>query len=240
MVPHLSRRNLGGLAVLIAGVASLIAVLVYRLGLWPEPAEVAELQQAQHVASVEAPDRPWRTDRRIIHILDYHWTPRELHEGPEPYERHLADVAAVQGEQMPLLRHLATRYGLKAVYLEGLTVETVPAYREKVAALKTAAEQVAVSVGAPGRLLMAGHLDEVRPLDDAEALAAADPRKADAATLKARDDAIVKNALAGGEPVVVVLLGGGHDLAASVRAADPNCGYIRVTTKKVGELPKGP
>jgi hypothetical protein len=79
-------------------------------------------------------------------------------------------------------------------------------------------------------------LDEVRPLDDAEALATADPRKADAATLKARDDAIVRNALAGGEPVVVVVLGGGHDLAASVRAADPSCGYIRVTTDKVAEL----
>jgi hypothetical protein len=95
------------------------------------------------------------------------------------------------------------------------------------------------SVGAPGRLLLAGGLEEVRPLDDADALAAADPRTADAATLKARDDAIVRNALAGGEPVVVVL-GGDHDLIESVRAADPNCWYIRVTTKKVGELPKGP
>jgi hypothetical protein len=53
---------------------------------------------------------------------------------------------------------------------------------------------------------------------------------------KARDDAIVKNALAGGEPVVIVVLGGGHDLAESVRAADPHCGYIRVTTDKVAEL----
>jgi hypothetical protein len=70
-------------------------------------------------------------------------------------------------------------------------------------------------------------------------LAAADPRKADAATLKARDDAIVRNALAGGEPVVVVVLGGGHGLAESVRAADPHCGYVRVTTGKVAELMGG-
>jgi hypothetical protein len=219
--------------VLLAGAAFLVFAIVHRFGLWPEPAEVAELFRAPHVVRVEAPVRPWRTDRRIIHILDYHWTPRELHEGPEPYERHLADVAAVQAEQMPLLRHLTGRYGLKAVYLEGLTADTVGAYREKVAARKAAAEEEAVSVGAPGRLLLAGDLDEVRPLDDAEALAAADPRKADAATMKAREDAIVRKALAGGEPVVIVVLGGGHDLTESVCAADPNCGYIRVATIKV-------
>ena len=65
---------------------------------------------------------------------------------------------------------------------------------------------------------------------------AADPWKADAATLKARDDAIVRNALAGGEPVVIVVLGGDHDLIESVRAADPRCGYNRVTTGKVAGL----
>jgi hypothetical protein len=54
--------------------------------------------------------------------------------------------------------------------------------------------------------------------------------------MKAREDAIVKNALAGGEPVVIVVLGGGHGLAASVRAADPRCGYNRVTTGKVAGL----
>jgi hypothetical protein len=105
--------------------------------------------------------------------------------------------------------------------------------------LRHSHRQKLLSVGAPGRLLMAGELDEVRPLDDAEALAAADPRKADAATMKARDDALVRNTLAGGEPVVVVVLCGGHDLAASVRAVDPHCGYVCVTTGKVAELMGG-
>jgi hypothetical protein len=75
-----------------------------------------------------------------------------------------------------------------------------------------------------------------RGLDDDGALAAADPRKADAATMKAREDAIARNALAGGEPVVVIVLGAAHDLTESVREADPNCGYIRLTTRKVAEL----
>jgi hypothetical protein len=74
---------------------------------------------------------------------------------------------------------------------------------------------------------------EVRPLDDADLLAAADSRKASTATMKARDDAIVRNALAGGEPLVVVVLGGGHDFTESIRAQNPRCGYIRVAMKKV-------
>jgi hypothetical protein len=51
----------------------------------------------------------------------------------------------------------------------------------------------------------------------------ADPGKADAATLKARDDAIVRNALKGGEPVVVIVLGVSHNQTESVRAVDSNC-----------------
>jgi hypothetical protein len=34
----------------------------------------------------------------------------------------------------------------------------------------------------------------------------------------------------------LVALGAGHDLAKSVRAADPNCGYLRLTAMKVAEL----
>jgi hypothetical protein len=78
----------------------------------------------------------------------------------------------------------------------------------------------------------------VRPLDGAEALVAANPRKADVTTMKARDDAIVRNALAGGAPVVV-MLGGGHDLAERVRAADPHCGYVRVTSGEAAGLMEG-
>jgi hypothetical protein len=125
------RRNLGGLAVLLAGAALLTVVLNYRLGLWPEPADVADLRQAPHVARVDAHVHPWLPQRRIIHILDYHLVPRKLHEGPEPYEQHVAEVRAVQEEQRNLLRHLVTGLRLKRVYLEGLTAETVPAYRRR-------------------------------------------------------------------------------------------------------------
>ena len=168
--------------------------------------------------------------------------------------------------------NLVTKFRLKGVYLEGLTAETVPAYREKAATLAAmqdkeipelmnqldeakalkaegaraveseiremlaAHRERVASIGTPGWLLMTGELAEVRPLDDPGPLAAADPRKADAATMKARKDAMVRNALAGGEPVFVIVLGAAHELSASIREADSNCGYIRLTTKKVAEL----
>jgi hypothetical protein len=91
-------------------------------------------------------------------------------------------------------------------------------------------------IGAPGWLLNTGDLAEVRPLDDAGPLAAADPRKANAPTTKARGDAIVRNALAGEVPIVVIVLGAAHDLRESIRAAEPKCGYTRLTTKKLAEL----
>jgi hypothetical protein len=65
---------------------------------------------------------------------------------------------------------------------------------------------------------------------------AAGPRNAGAATLKAGEDSIVRNAMKGGKLVVVVVLGAGHDLTESIWAQDPNCGYIRLMTHKVAEL----
>jgi hypothetical protein len=72
------RRRLTALAFLLAGAASLAFAaflalpVVFRFVLSPEPADVAELRHAPHVARVEAPVRPWRMERLIIHILDYH------------------------------------------------------------------------------------------------------------------------------------------------------------------------
>ena len=65
------------------------------------------------------------------------------------------------------------------------------------------------------------------------------PGRADAAPRKARDDAILRNALKGREPVVVIVLGASHDLTASIRAAHPSCGYIRLTMKKVAAMEGG-
>jgi hypothetical protein len=132
---------------------------------------------------------------------------------------------AERGEILSLRKEQATAAG-------GKSVGDARAARELQARLDAHRESV-LRLGAAGRLLMSGALDDVQPLDDARPLTAerADPR--DAKARKARQDAMTQNALRGGEPVVVVVLDGRFDLSESVREQHPNCGYIRVTTRAV-------
>lgn len=97
-------------------------------------------------------------------------------------------------------------------------------------------------IGAAGRLLVAGELDEVLPLDDAEALEQANPVTADEkikfdeARVTARRDAMVKRVLDHG-PFGLIVLGGSHDLAGNVgRIGGGTCEYIAVTTEKLSEF----
>lgn len=101
-----------------------------------------------------------------------------------------------------------------------------------------------LEVGSAGRLLISGELEEVLPLEDAEAMKQANPispsgeMKLDPIKIEARHDAEVKAALKEG-PVALIILGGSHDLTESVRRIDGgNCEYLRVTTKQYGEIVK--
>jgi hypothetical protein len=92
-----------------------------------------------------------------------------------------------------------------------------------------------LEIGAAGRLLVSGELQEVFPLDDAELLDAAAPVLAngkvtfDAAKVAARRDAMIRRALATPRCAVIVL-GGSHDLTENVlRIVGERCEYIRVT-----------
>jgi hypothetical protein len=96
--------------------------------------------------------------------------------------------------------------------------------------------------GSVGRLLVAKEIEAVLPLDAAELLDAARPItaegevKADPAKIKARQDAQVKAALKSGR-VALIVLGGSHDLSASVRELAPGaCEYVRVTTREYREV----
>ena len=101
-----------------------------------------------------------------------------------------------------------------------------------------------LEVGAPGRLLMAGEIDEVMPLDHADLLHQAKPitpegkLTLDPKRLMARRDAQVKAVLDKGAFGLIVL-GGSHDLSHNVRRlGQGRCEYIRVATrrfKKFGE-----
>ena len=89
-----------------------------------------------------------------------------------------------------------------------------------------------VEVGAAGRLLLAGELDRVLPLEDAAAMRAANPVMKgmiafDGAKVQARQAAMVKNVSDRGN-VGIIVLGDSHDLT---RLLPEGTEYIRVTVK---------
>jgi hypothetical protein len=143
-------------------------------------------------------------------------------------------LAEVRG----LLKGMAGREGTerhgKAQALERELLDLLGAYRHDV-----------LRFGAVGRLLVAREVEAVLPLDDAQLLDRAQPVtkggevKPDPEQVKARQDAQVKAALESG-PVAVIVLGGSHDLSASVRALGrESCAYLRVTTKRYGDVAEG-
>jgi hypothetical protein len=91
-----------------------------------------------------------------------------------------------------------------------------------------------LEIGAPGRLMVSEELAGVLPLEDGHLLAAARPItpegkvRLDPVKVQAREDAMLKAALAM-RPVAVIVLGGAHDLSGSVRRLAPGSDYLRVT-----------
>jgi hypothetical protein len=256
------------------------------------------LRQLPGVVQVEVSVTAEKPTRRIVHLRDLHFVPKDLYaidlknaagrelsdqEIDRLHQELLLEVEAVQLEQMALLRCLIKHHGLRRIYSEGLTTKDLPNYKEKVAVYrdvennqigqlrkqlvdvhellirtepKTDRFQLAkkieakvielidqhrlrlLEIGAAGRLLIAGEIDEVLPLDDADLLEEARPNtlegqlKMDPAKLTARHDAQVKAVLGNGAFGLIVL-GGPHDLSDSVRHLGQNsCEYIRVTTRR--------
>ena len=99
-----------------------------------------------------------------------------------------------------------------------------------------------VELGAAGRLLVSGEIEDVFPLEDNEPLNAANPVTADrqvrfdSPRVQARQEAIVKNVLKKGS-FGLVILGGDHDLSENVRRlGEGKCEYVRVTMKRYREV----
>jgi hypothetical protein len=97
-------------------------------------------------------------------------------------------------------------------------------------------------MGAAVRLLITGELAAALPLDDVKLLEAAKPVSPDgriqfdAAKVKAREDGMVRIALAK-DTIVVLILGGSHDLTGSIRAfAGEGCEYMRLTSQSYGKI----
>jgi hypothetical protein len=107
------------------------------------------LRQLPGVAGVEVVPASGKPARRLIHLRDFHYVPRDLfalelrgqgtiteEEMDLRYQEHLLEVELVQLEHLALLRCLARRHGLRRVFVEGITPEGVNNFREMVAALK--------------------------------------------------------------------------------------------------------
>jgi hypothetical protein len=99
-----------------------------------------------------------------------------------------------------------------------------------------------LEAGAAGRLLVAGDLPQVLPLDDEALLQAARPVlpdgtvRADPAKVRAREVAQVRAALAAG-PCALIVLGGAHNLTDSVRRLGKGtCDYLRIVTRAYQEF----
>jgi hypothetical protein len=78
---------------------------------------------------------------RIVHVLDWHLIPPDLHaldagKAGQSYEEHLADVEQVQAEQVELLLALIGHHGPGEVLVEGLTEEGVEMWNVRVEALQ--------------------------------------------------------------------------------------------------------
>ena len=137
-----------------------------------------------------------------------------------------------------------TGYGraTSAEFNQGRAVYEVPAFFESGTDPADPARWAELlEMGAAGRLLISGELEDVLRLEDADALEKAKPIlpsggvKLDPVKIEARRDAHMKLALKDG-PVAMIVLGGAHDLTASVRRFGGECEYLRVTTSLFREI----
>jgi hypothetical protein len=164
------------------------------------------------------------------------------------YRERIADLRSIERDQLPQLRKQLeeVRELKKAMEAKGREKtegdEKAAAIEKEVAGLFWVQRKNLLEFGAAGRLLIAGEIEEVLPLDDAELLEQAKPVtpdgrvKFDEEKLAARRDGIVM-AVTAKAPFALIVLGGAHDLSESVRrVGGGRCEYIRLTTNRVRQF----
>lgn len=208
---------------------------------------VALLSEADGVNLVERLVSVKRPTRRIIHVTDWHTVPkafyaadlRDLSEEPltdeeikTAYAFSDAVTKIVQMSQRKLLHWMGAYYGVRSVYVEGVTDHSLPAYLTLVRSIgKRGADMLPPDFGAAAQAWIAGDIEELRAAEDEIASERAKAEAVghlvfDGPANDAREAAIVKRLLAGG-PLAVIVLGGDHDLSPHIRKI-PDCEYLRV------------
>ena len=134
-----------------------------------------------------------------------------------------------------MLAAMLDKLDVAGVFVEGLTKEDMPAFiiiSRVLARKENSPYKIILQHGAAGKLYRDGKLKEVLPLDDEAAMQAANPVKdgkvkIDKTANEKREDAMVLNLLTR-KGIVVVILGGAHDLTDNLRG---KAAYLRVKTK---------
>lgn len=167
------------------------------------------------------------------------FSPNEL----EAYREKIAVLKAMDQEQLPKVRKQLEEVRKLIEGSTGETKENTEAIETQLVTMLDDHKHRLLEMGAAGRLLISGELEDVLPLEDAEALEKATPIshsgeiQLDLGKIEARHDAQVKTAMKECT-IAVIVLGGAHDLWASIRRASGNCEYFRVTTKRFREIAK--
>lgn len=230
-----------GIAFLGVSIGCLIAAIILRPKV---PGIVEELRAIPHVAHVGYQHiGSGETRLVVVHLRDWHFVPRNLCELEGiSFEEVLTVAKAVQESQVAIARHLIRSHGLKDVYAEGLSEKSRPMWDLRLDVLKTVPPEAlakesdtvkytALEVGTPGRLLLAGDIANVLPLEDERAHQDAKPVvdgkvAPNDAKIAARRKAMVARLPA--EGMALIVLGGSHDLGPQLPAGTL---YVQVTPR---------
>lgn len=160
------------------------------------------------------------------------FSPNEL----EAYREKIAVLKAMENDQIPKLRQQLDEVRRLIDTLKGDAREKAQGIERELVTLLDAHNERMLEIGAAGRLLIAGELEDVLPLEGDGAMEKAKPITPDGAVrveenkLEARHDAQLRELKKSG-PVCVIVLGGAHDLTGSIRRTGNGWEYLRVTTK---------
>jgi hypothetical protein len=123
----------------------LLAALVFFALQRQPPLLVQSLRSLPEVHSVEY-QGPREADLVVIHLRDRHYVPRVMCE-PDgmDFASNLAAVEKVQQEQMAIARFLIKAHGLKTIFSEGLSKESLPDLNLRLDLLKASKEAGEVS-----------------------------------------------------------------------------------------------
>ena len=179
-------------------------------------------------------------------LIKHHGLKRIFSEGFSPteleaYREKIAVLKSMENDQVPQVRKNLDEVRKLIDGSTGEKKEKAQAIETRLLVLLDEHKHRLLEMGAAGRLLISGELDDVLPLEDAVALERAKPIspsggvKLDPVKLEARHDAQVKATMKEG-PVAVIVLGGSHDLTESIQRFSGTCEYLRVTTRQFKEI----